>query len=64
MCKLVSLVKSGEERKRLLAIIETRSPQSWGSFNMLGEFDFLDVKLQGTNGVFPAQTKAGQNHPQ
>ena len=32
-------------------IIETYSPQSWASFNMLGEFDFLDEKLQNTIGV-------------
>ena len=29
----------------LLDIIETHSPQSWASFNMLGEFDFSDEKL-------------------
>ena len=51
-----------EERKRLLDIIETHSPQSWGSFNMLGEFDFSDEKLQDTTGVLPPK-KAGQNHP-
>ena len=26
---------------------------SWGSFNMLGEFDFSDKKLQDTTGVLP-----------
>ena len=54
--------KTEEERKRLLDIIETHSPQSWGSFNMLGEFDFSDEKLQDTTGVLPPK-KAGQNHP-
>ena len=40
----ITLAKTEEERKRLLDIIETHSPQSWGSFNMLGEFDFSDEK--------------------
>ena len=35
----------------LLDIIKTHSPQSWASFNMLGEFDFSDEKLQDTTGV-------------
>ena len=30
---------------------EGHSPQSWASFNMLGEFNFSDEKLQGTTGV-------------
>ena len=49
----ITLAKTEEERKRLLDIIETHSPQSWGSFNMLGEFDFSDEKLQDTTGVLP-----------
>ena len=49
----ITLAKTEEERKRLLDIIETHSPQSWGSFNMLGEFDFSDDKLQDTTGVLP-----------
>ena len=44
--------------------IETHSPQSWGSFNMLGEFDFSDEKLQDTIGVLPPPKKTGQNHPE
>ena len=42
--------------------IETHSPQSWASFNMLGEFDFSDEKLQDTIGVLPPK-KADRNHP-
>ena len=39
-------------------IIETRSPQSWASFNMPGEFDFSDEKLQDTTGVLsPAKSR-------
>ena len=49
----ITLDKTEEEHKRLLDIIETHSPQSWGSFNMLGEFDFSDEKLQDTIGVLP-----------
>ena len=49
----ITLAKTEEERKRLLDMIETHSPQSWGSFNMLGEFDFSDEKLQDTTGVLP-----------
>ena len=49
----ITLAKSQEERKRLLDIIETHSPQSWASFNMLGEFDFSGEKLQDTTSVLP-----------
>ena len=34
-------------------IIETHSPQASSSFNMLGEFDFSDGKLQDTIDVLP-----------
>ena len=54
----ITLAKTEEERKRLLDIIETHSPQSWGSFNMLGEFDFSDEKLQDTTGVLPPKKQA------
>ena len=54
----ITLAKTEEERKRLLDIIETHSPQSWGSFNMLGEFDFSDEKLQDTTGVLPLKKQA------
>ena len=43
--------------------IETHSPQSWGSFNMLGEFDFSDEKLQDTTGVLPPQKKQAKITP-
>ena len=63
LTKKITLAKTEEERKRLLDIIETHSPQSWASFNMLGEFDFSDEKLQDTIGVLPPQKKADRNHP-
>ena len=53
--------KTDEERKMLLNIIATHSPQSWSGINMLGEFDFSDDKLQVTTGVLPRKT--GQDHP-
>ena len=43
-----------------LHIIETHSPQSSSSFNMLGEFDFSDEKLQDMIGVLPQN--ADRNH--
>ena len=36
-----------------LHIIETHSPQSSSSFNMLGEFDLSNEKLQDTISVLP-----------
>ena len=39
-------------------IIETQNPQSWASFNMLGESDFSDEKLQDTIGVLPPRYKS------
>ena len=42
----------------LLEIIETHSPQSWASFNIFGEFDFSDEKLQDTTGVLPPKKQA------
>ena len=53
--------KTEEERKRLLNIIETHSPQSWASFNMLGEFDFSDGKLQDTTGVLPPKCRSNSS---
>ena len=38
---------------------EAHLPQSWASFNMLGEFDYSDEKLQV--GVLPPK-KADRNH--
>ena len=50
--------KNYEERKMLLDIIASHSPQSWGSFNMPGEFDFSDEKLQVTINVLPPKKQA------
>ena len=53
-----TLAKTEEERKRLSGINETHSPQSWGSFNMLGAFDFSDEKLQDTTSVLLPKKQA------
>ena len=53
LTRKIAMAKTEEERKRLLDIIETHSPQSWSGFNMLGEFDFSDEKLQDATGVLP-----------
>ena len=42
------MAKTDEERRTLLDIIATHSPQSWSGINMHGEFDFSDEKLQDT----------------
>ena len=52
------MAKTDEERKMLLDIIATHSPQSWSGINMLGEFDFSDEKLQDTTGVLPPKKQA------
>ena len=40
-----------------LHIIETHSPQPSSSFNMFGEFDFSDEKLQDTISVLPFKSR-------
>ena len=47
------MAKTDEERKTLLDIIATHSPQSWSGINMLGEPDFSDKKFQDTISVLP-----------
>ena len=32
-------------------MIAIHSPQSWGHFNLLGEYDFSSEKLQNNSGV-------------
>ena len=41
---------AGHHRNSLTAVV--------GSFNMLGEFDFSDEKLQDTTGVLPPKKQA------
>ena len=42
--------------ERLRRIIAIHSPQSWGHFNLLGEYDFSKEKLQDNTGVLPPQS--------
>ena len=51
------MAKTDEERRMLLDIIATHSPQPWSGINMLGEFDFSDEKLQDTIGVLPPKSR-------
>ena len=57
----ITLAKGEEEFRRLLDIIETHSPQSWGSLNMLREFNFSDEKLQDTTSVLPQKKQIDIN---
>ena len=58
LTRKIAMAKTDEERKMLLDIIATHSPQSWSGINMLGEFDFSDEKLQDTTGVLPPKKQA------
>ena len=43
-------------------MISVHSPQSWAHFNMLGEYDFSNERLQNNTGVLPPKICA-QDHP-
>ena len=38
-------------------MISLHSPQSWAHFNLLGEYDFSNDKLQDNTGVLPPKTE-------
>ena len=57
------MAKADEERRMLLDIIATHSPQSWSGINMLGDLDFSDEKLQDTIGVLPPRFQSEVRHP-
>ena len=40
-------------------MIAIHSPQSWGHFNLLGEYDFSKEKLQDNTGVLPPKSTPG-----
>ena len=54
-CQLEA-ARTPEERDRLLRMIAIHSPQSWGHFNLLGEYDFSSEKLQDNSGALPPKT--------
>ena len=37
-------------------MIAIHSPQSWGHFNLLGEYDFSNDKLHDNTGVLPPKS--------
>ena len=56
MTRRLGAAGSPEERDRLLSVIAVHSPQSWGHFNLLGEYGFLNEKLQDNTGVLPPKS--------
>ena len=58
LTRRIEAAKTPEERDKLLQMIATHSPQSWGHVNSLGEYDFSDEKLQDTIGVLPPKSVA------
>ena len=56
MTRRLEAAGSPEERDRLLSMIAVHSPQSWGHFNLLGEYDFSNEKLQDNTGVLPPKS--------
>ena len=58
LTRRIEAAKTPEERDKLLQMIATHSPQSWGHINSLGEYDFSDEKPQDTIGVLPPKSVA------
>ena len=56
MTRQLEAVRTADERERLLQMIAIHSPQSWGHFNLLGEYDFSSEKLQDNTGVLPPKS--------
>ena len=63
MTRQLEAAGTSDERHRLLRMIAIRSPQSWGHFNLLGEYDFSREKLQDNSGVLPPKS-AGRIIPE
>ena len=56
MTRQLEAARTADERERLLRMIAIHSPQSWGHFNLLGEYDFSKEKLQDNTGVLPPKS--------
>ena len=56
MTRQLEAVRTADERERLLQMIAIHSPQSWGHFNLLGEYGFSSEKLQDNTGVLPPKS--------
>ena len=56
MIRQLKAARTADERERLLRMIAIHSPQSWGHFNLLGEYDFSKEKLQNNTGALPPKS--------
>ena len=56
MTRQLETARTPDERDRLLRMIAIHSPQLWGHFNLLGEYDFSSEKLQDNSGALPPKT--------
>ena len=56
LTRQVEAARTPEECNRLLRMISVHSPQSWAHFNMLGEYDFSNERLQDNTGVLPPKS--------
>ena len=56
MTRQLEATRTPDEQDGLLRMMAIHSPQSWGHFNLLGEYDFSNRKLQDNSGVFPPRS--------
>ena len=63
MTRQLEAARTPDERDRLLRTMAIHSPQSWGHFNLLGEYDFSSKRLQDNSGVLPPKS-ASRNIPE
>ena len=56
MTRQLEAARTADERERLLRMVAIHSPQSWGHFNLLGEYDFSKEKLQNNTSVLPPKS--------
>ena len=56
LTRQVEAARTLEERNRILRMISVHSPPSWAHFNMLGEYDFSNERLQNNTGVLPPKS--------
>ena len=56
MTRQLEAARTADEQDRLLRMMAIHSPQSWGHFNLLGEYDFSNEKLQDNSGVLPLKS--------
>ena len=51
MIRQLETARTPDEQDRFPRMMAIHSPQSWGHFNLLGEYDFSGEKLQDNSGV-------------